>query len=91
MRPQLHSLPAHPGGGHGQIAAARRPTGALRKLLQSDVPLKEVLPSLYKQHPERYADYTLRQICQEMHDLYARHNVKQLQKRCSAGLTSRAS
>jgi hypothetical protein len=50
------------------------------KLLESDVPLKEVLPSLYKQHPERYADYTLRQICQEMHDLYARHNVKQLQK-----------
>ena len=50
------------------------------KLLQSDVPLKEVLPSLYKQHPERYADYTLRQICQEMHDLYARHNVKQLQR-----------
>lgn len=44
------------------------------------MPLKEVLPSLYKQHPERYADYTLRQICQEMHDLYARHNVKQLQK-----------
>jgi ornithine decarboxylase len=50
------------------------------KLLESDVPLKEVLPSLYKQHPERYAGYTLRQICQEMHDLYARHNVKQLQK-----------
>ncbi|STD18518.1 ornithine decarboxylase [Enterobacter asburiae] len=50
------------------------------KLLESDVPLKDVLPSLYKQHPERYADYTLRQICQEMHDLYARHNVKQLQK-----------
>lgn len=24
--------------------------------------------------------YTLRQLCQEMHDLYARHNVKQLQK-----------
>jgi ornithine decarboxylase len=28
------------------------------KLLESDVPLKDVLPSLYKQHPERYADYT---------------------------------
>ncbi|MGO1310669.1 MAG: ornithine decarboxylase, partial [Kluyvera intermedia] len=25
-------------------------------------------------------DYTLRQLCQEMHNLYARHNVKQLQK-----------
>ena len=50
------------------------------KLLETDAPLKEVLPSLYKQHSERYAGYSLRQICQEMHDLYARHNVKQLQK-----------
>ncbi|CAD6551648.1 ornithine decarboxylase [Escherichia coli] len=50
------------------------------KLLESDTPLAEVLPSIYKQHEERYAGYTLRQLCQEMHDLYARHNVKQLQK-----------
>ncbi len=50
------------------------------KLLESDAPLAEVLPSIYKQHEERYAGYTLRQLCQEMHDLYARHNVKQLQK-----------
>jgi len=49
-------------------------------LLASDAPLQEVLPSLYHQHPARYAGYTLRQLCQEMHDLYARNNVKQLQK-----------
>ncbi|MGL5968359.1 MAG: ornithine decarboxylase SpeF [Kluyvera sp.] len=49
-------------------------------LLEADAPLKEVLPSLYGQYKERYADYTLRQLCQEMHNLYARHNVKQLQK-----------
>jgi len=49
-------------------------------LLASDAPLQEVLPSIYHQHPERYAGYTLRQLCQEMHDLYARNNVKQLQK-----------
>lgn len=49
-------------------------------LLESDAPLQEVLPSLYGQHKERYAGYTLRQLCQEMHNLYARHNVKQLQK-----------
>ena len=49
-------------------------------LLASDAPLEEVLPSIYHQHPERYAGYTLRQLCQEMHDLYARNNVKQLQK-----------
>ncbi len=50
------------------------------KLLDADAPLQEVLPSIYSQHKERYAGYTLRQLCQEMHDLYARHNVKQLQK-----------
>ena len=49
-------------------------------LLASDAPLQEVLPSIYHQHLARYAGYTLRQLCQEMHDLYARNNVKQLQK-----------
>ncbi|WP_318389031.1 ornithine decarboxylase SpeF [Enterobacter sp.] len=50
------------------------------RLLEADTPLAEVLPSLYKQHQQRYAGYSLRQLCQEMHDLYARNNVKQLQK-----------
>ncbi|WES69824.1 ornithine decarboxylase SpeF [Superficieibacter sp. HKU1] len=50
------------------------------KLLETDAPLRDVLPSLYRQYQDRYADYSLRQLCQEMHDLYARHNVKQLQK-----------
>ena len=49
-------------------------------LLASDALLQDVLPSIYHQHPQRYAGYTLRQLCQEMHDLYARNNVKQLQK-----------
>ncbi|WP_436876121.1 ornithine decarboxylase SpeF [Siccibacter turicensis] len=50
------------------------------KLIERDAPLKEVLPSICKQHPARYRNYTLRQLCQEIHDLYARHNVKLLQK-----------
>ena len=49
-------------------------------LLVSDALLQDVLPSIYHQHPQRYAGYTLRQLCQEMHNLYARNNVKQLQK-----------
>ncbi|WP_312227253.1 ornithine decarboxylase SpeF [Pseudescherichia sp.] len=49
-------------------------------LLASDALLQDVLPSIYHQHPQRYAGYTLRQLCQEMHNLYARNNVKQLQK-----------
>ncbi|WP_312629185.1 ornithine decarboxylase SpeF [Scandinavium sp.] len=50
------------------------------KLLDEDAPLQEVLPSLYRQHEQRYAGYSLRQLCLEMHQLYARHDVKQLQK-----------
>jgi len=50
------------------------------QLLEHDAPLSEVLPSLWKQHQDRYGEYTLRQLCQEMHDFYASHNVKQLQK-----------
>lgn len=49
-------------------------------LLEQDAPLAEVLPSLYQAHEARYRGYTLRQLCQEMHDLYVSHDVKQLQK-----------
>ena len=31
-------------------------------------------------YPVRYRDYTLRQLCQEMHDLYVSFDVKDLQK-----------
>lgn len=50
-------------------------------LLQIDAPLADVLPTLYRSNQQRYQHYTLRQLCQEMHDLYAKLNVKQLQKR----------
>ncbi len=43
-------------------------------------PLAEVLPSIYKQHEARFTGYTLRQLCQEMHDLYARRQREQLQR-----------
>ncbi|WP_369115499.1 ornithine decarboxylase SpeF [Edwardsiella tarda] len=50
------------------------------RLLEQDAPLAEVLPSIYQAHEARYRGYTLRQLCQEMHDLYVSHDVKQLQK-----------
>ncbi|EOV3323815.1 ornithine decarboxylase, partial [Edwardsiella piscicida] len=49
-------------------------------LLEQDAPLAEVLPSIYRANEARYRGYTLRQLCQEMHDLYVSHDVKQLQK-----------
>lgn len=50
------------------------------ELLDADAPLSEVLPSVYWANEERYRGYTIRQLCQEMHDFYRSRNVKQLQK-----------
>ncbi len=53
-----------------------------KNLWDRDAPLPEVLPTLYAAHSERYAGYTLRQVCNEMHDFYRKANVKDLQRRC---------
>ncbi|HEN3540111.1 TPA: ornithine decarboxylase SpeF [Yersinia enterocolitica] len=50
------------------------------RLLEQDAPLAEVLPSIYQANEARYQGYSIRQLCQEMHDLYVSHNVKELQK-----------
>lgn len=45
-----------------------------------DAPLEQVLPRLVKQNPERYQGYTIRQLCQEMHEYYAKNEIYKLQK-----------
>jgi ornithine decarboxylase len=47
-----------------------------------DAPLPEVLPTVYAANRARYEGYTLRQICNEMHDFYRNANVKELQRLC---------
>ena len=49
--------------------------------LEADLPLSEVLPEIYRQNEARYKGYTIRMLCQEMHDFYKSRNVKELQKR----------
>ena len=53
-----------------------------KELWDRDASLAEALPTLYSQNSVRYADYTLRQVCREMHDFYRKANVKELQKQC---------
>ncbi|HEY1844159.1 MAG TPA: ornithine decarboxylase [Buttiauxella sp.] len=48
--------------------------------IEDDTPLADVLPTLYQKYSVRYKGYTLRQLCQEMHDLYVSFEVKDLQK-----------
>lgn len=50
------------------------------KQLIEDTPLELVLPSLYRRYQARYQGYTLRQLCQEMHDICIKQNIKLLQK-----------
>jgi arginine/lysine/ornithine decarboxylase len=53
-----------------------------KNLWDRDASLGEVLPTLYSQNSARYAGYSVRKVCKEMHDFYREANVKQLQKLC---------
>jgi len=53
-----------------------------KNLWDRDAALPEVLPTLYAANSERYAGYTLRQVCNEMHGFYREANIKELQRRC---------
>ncbi|MFV7522298.1 ornithine decarboxylase [Enterobacter quasiroggenkampii] len=54
--------------------------GQFEQHIEDDTPLSDVLPTIFQKYPVRYRDYTLRQLCQEMHDLYVSFDVKDLQK-----------
>jgi len=53
-----------------------------KNLWDEDAMLQDVLPSLYAANAERYAGYTLRQVCNEMHAFYRDANIKGLQGQC---------
>jgi arginine/lysine/ornithine decarboxylase len=53
-----------------------------KNLWDRDAPLGEALPTIYAQNTARYAGYSLRKVCNEMHDFYRKANVKELQKKC---------
>lgn len=51
-----------------------------KELWDRDAPMAEVLPSIAAKHAERYAGYTIRQVCNEMHAYYRDANIKELQR-----------
>lgn len=53
-----------------------------KNLWDEDAPLCDVLPTLYAAHSQRYAGYSLRQVCNEMHAFYRTRRVKDLQGQC---------
>ena len=55
------------------------------ELIDRDVPMEEVLPSIYYSYIDKYKGYHIRQLCQEMHDFYKSRNVSLLQQRLFLG------
>jgi arginine/lysine/ornithine decarboxylase len=53
-----------------------------KNLWDQDAPLDAVLPTICGRYPERYAGYTLRRVCNEMHGFYRKANIKELQRLC---------
>jgi len=53
-----------------------------KDLWDRDASLAEALPTLYSQNSARYAGYSLRKVCKEMHDFYRKADVKNLQRLC---------
>ncbi|MBD5429467.1 putative ornithine decarboxylase [Lactobacillus sp.] len=50
------------------------------ELYNKDVPLKKVMPKLAQTYSDRYKGYTLKQLCQEMHNYYKDSNTFTLQQ-----------
>jgi len=50
------------------------------QLIDEDAPMCDVLPSIYNAYEDKYRGYTIRRLCQEMHDFYKDREVSTLQK-----------
>jgi arginine/lysine/ornithine decarboxylase len=53
-----------------------------KTLWDNDAPLGTVLPTIARQNAARYANYSLRKACNEMHAFYRQADIKQLQRGC---------
>lgn len=51
------------------------------QIIKEDAPLNKVLPTIYSKNIDRYRGYTIRKLCQEMHDFYKNHDAKTYQKK----------
>ncbi|NLZ47887.1 MAG: ornithine decarboxylase [Clostridiales bacterium] len=70
-----------PAEGKAKMDALVEQLVRFEQLIEKDAPLKEVLPSVYHNHIDRYKGYTIRRLCQEMHDFYKEKQAKDYQKK----------
>lgn len=51
------------------------------KHIDENSPMEKVLPTVYRKYSSRYERYTIRQLCQELHDFYKARKINVLQKK----------
>ncbi len=49
--------------------------------IDEDAPMEKVLPYICRTYPDRYRNYSIRQLCQELHDFYKAKKINVLQKK----------
>jgi ornithine decarboxylase len=69
-----------PAIGEGKTAMLLAALERFRSLYEDDAPLACTVPRVAARFKDRYAGYSLRQLCHEMHDFYRTRNVKELQR-----------
>ncbi|MFC4527179.1 ornithine decarboxylase [Dyella halodurans] len=71
-----------PAVGEGKMAMLVAALERFKDHYEADSPLSAVVPALYAKYEERYRNYSLRQLAQEMHDFFVSKNIKELQRLC---------
>ena len=51
------------------------------ELIDQDILLENILPDLVEKYNYKYKGYTIKKLCQEMHDFYKNRNIANLQKK----------
>jgi ornithine decarboxylase len=69
-----------PAIGEGKTAMLLAALERFKELHDADAPLTTLVPRLAARYQGRYAGYSVRQLCLEMHDFYRSRNVKELQR-----------
>jgi ornithine decarboxylase len=71
-----------PAIGEGKTAMLLAALERFKALHDADAPLSQVVPRVSARYQGRYTSYTIRQLCQEMHDFFRARDVKELQRLC---------
>lgn len=69
-----------PAESHTKMDALIAKLMRFERMIDENAPMQAVLPGVYAAHVDRYRGYSIKKLCQEMHDFYRERHVSELQK-----------